>query len=155
MKIILAMKKTKENFAENAISYNIAGLNIDKCRLPGKPEPTRFDPRKHEHSGWRMNATGKECAAYAEKQTGRWPSNLILSHMPDCKKDGLLQTKGNLGGYSYKENNYQVEGFVKSCKPKAPSNYGGEILDKWECSPNCPVHDLNENLASRFFKQLI
>ncbi len=75
--IVLAMKPLDGTFAANALEHGVAGLAIDKGRIPGMAEPTRFDPAKHNHDGWRMNATGEECAANASPQ-GRWPANVIL-----------------------------------------------------------------------------
>lgn len=52
-------------------------LGIDECRVPGSPEPTRFDPSRHSHDGWRMTATGAECADRAAVVAGRYPANLV------------------------------------------------------------------------------
>lgn len=59
-------------------------LRIEENRIPGSPEVTRFDPSRHSHEGWRMNATGVETAAKAKALTGRWPANFALSHCGDC-----------------------------------------------------------------------
>lgn len=75
--IIMAMKPLDGTFASNALKHGVAGLNIDGARIPGQPEATRFDPSRHSHDGWRMNATGRETAENADGK-GRWPSNLIL-----------------------------------------------------------------------------
>ena len=76
--VVLARKPLIGTVVANVLKYGTGALNIDGCRVPGAPEPTRFDPAKHGHDGWRMNATGAECAINASP-LGRWPANLILS----------------------------------------------------------------------------
>ena len=74
--IVVARKPLIGTVAENVQQHNTGALNIDGCRVPGNPEPTRFDPAKHAHEGYRMNATGAQCAERASP-SGRWPANII------------------------------------------------------------------------------
>ncbi len=73
--IAVARKPLIGTMAANLAAHGVGALNIDGCRVPGTPEPTRFDPSKHSHEGWRMNATGEQCAANASS-LGRWPANV-------------------------------------------------------------------------------
>lgn len=75
--IILARKPLIGTVAANVGTHGTGALNVDGCRIEGKPEPTRFDPARHSHDGWRMNATGAECAVNAHP-AGRWPANVVL-----------------------------------------------------------------------------
>jgi site-specific DNA-methyltransferase (adenine-specific) len=69
--IVLARKPLSEKtVAANVLKWGTGALNIDGCRVEGAPEPTRFDPTKHSHEGWRMNATGAECYARAMGREG-------------------------------------------------------------------------------------
>ncbi|AEG14368.1 DNA methylase N-4/N-6 domain protein [Desulfofundulus kuznetsovii DSM 6115] len=82
---VLARKPLSEkNVAENVLRWGTGALNIDGCRIPGTPEATRFDPSKHRHDGWRMTATGRDCAERAQAKGGRWPANLVLNHTVEC-----------------------------------------------------------------------
>ena len=74
--IVVARKPLIGTVAENVQRHGTGALNIDGCRVEGTPEPTRFDPAKHGHEGWRMDATGAECASRASS-LGRWPANVI------------------------------------------------------------------------------
>jgi len=74
--ICLARKPLTGTIAGNLAEWGVGALNIDGCRVEGTPEPTRFDPAKHGHDGWRMDATGDQCAANASP-LGRWPANII------------------------------------------------------------------------------
>lgn len=91
--IVVAMKPLDGTFAQNALKHGVAGLNIDGCRVEGAPAPTRFDPAKHGHEGWRMNATGAECAANASP-LGRWPANLIHDGSEEVLAGFPQQTSG-------------------------------------------------------------
>jgi site-specific DNA-methyltransferase (adenine-specific) len=87
--IILAMKSCEGTYAENAIKYGVAGLNIDECRI-GHNEPlktTNRSPRKEadnsigDASVWNSNnnfSNDKNNVASAN-QKGRWPANVILN----------------------------------------------------------------------------
>jgi site-specific DNA-methyltransferase (adenine-specific) len=76
--ICLARKPLSEGtIAANVLKHGTGAINVDGCRIAGIPEPTRFDPKKHSHDGYRMTATGKECADRAKSVEGRWPANLI------------------------------------------------------------------------------
>jgi site-specific DNA-methyltransferase (adenine-specific) len=55
--IILAMKPPEGTFAENALIWGVAGLNIDGCRIPAQG----VDPYD------------------SLRKSGRWPTNLLLS----------------------------------------------------------------------------
>lgn len=95
--IILARKPLVGTVAANVAQHGTGGLNIDGCRVAGSPEPTRFDPSKHAHDGYRMSATGAECAARAST-SGRWPANVALDSeaaaMLDAQSGELTTNKG-------------------------------------------------------------
>jgi site-specific DNA-methyltransferase (adenine-specific) len=40
------------------------------------------------------------------------------------EQSGSISYGNKPGGYSYSDRQYAVQGFIKDCKPKAPSNYG-------------------------------
>ena len=96
--VTVARKPLVGTVAANVLEHGTGALNIDGCRVEGTPAPTRFDPAKHGHEGWRMNATGAECAANASP-LGRWPANLIhdgseevLALFPDSNGSGPART---------------------------------------------------------------
>lgn len=77
--IVVARKPLSERtVAANVLRWGTGALNIDGCRIEGEPETTRFDPSKHVHEGWRMDATGAETAVRASALPGRWPANVAL-----------------------------------------------------------------------------
>jgi hypothetical protein len=82
--ILVRKPLTEGTVAANVLAYGTGALNIDACRVPGQPASTRFNPEQHQHDGWRMAANGEETAENAAKKEGRWPTDLLLSHAPDC-----------------------------------------------------------------------
>lgn len=70
---------SEKNGALNLLKHGVGAINIDGCRVPGMPEPTRFKPAQHgQMEGWRMSATGEQTAAVAAARGGgRHPGNLL------------------------------------------------------------------------------
>jgi len=80
------------------------------------------------------------------KPGGRWPSNLYLSHTPDCHRIGERRVKGAVavrhksGGNTCHTENTKP--------PMADMTYadadGMETLAAWDCVESCPVRRLGE-----------
>ena len=132
--ILVAMKPCEGSFADNALKHGVAGLWIDGARVEGTPEATRFDPAKHNHDGWRFDATGAETALAAEGK-GRWPANLLLGcacesedHDPDCPVRMLDEQAGpqKSGGSSARRNSPKTRTAYGEFDPDAcPPGIGG------------------------------
>ena len=108
------------NVASNVLKWGTGALNIDASRivtgdnLTGGAYAKSGTPRD---DGWGMQRAG---AGEFQQPTGRWPANVIFSHLPECRQEGT-QLK--------------------------PQSYGGEdgleTAAAWECAPGCPVADLD------------
>lgn len=73
--IIVAMKPTDGTFVNNALTWGVAGLNIDGCRVGFGDGVTKPEYRPNLKNSVYGNATG----GGAWKNTdGRWPANTIL-----------------------------------------------------------------------------
>ncbi|CAG0882202.1 unnamed protein product [Cyprideis torosa] len=99
--IILVRKPLDGTVAANVLKHGTGAINIDGCRVEGAPEPTRFNPDKHAHEGWRMNHTGRQCADSATSKQGRFPANLIhdgsdavVALFPDSQSGGYPKAGG-------------------------------------------------------------
>lgn len=87
--IIMAVKPNEGSYAQNAIKYGVAGLNIDECRIEAngdrdmdKLECSRkpyesSDAHKHSNIG-DCHMLGSE-AILASHNVGRFPANIILN----------------------------------------------------------------------------
>ena len=163
MIITIGRKPFKGAVIDNVTKNHCGGINIDGSRITfqtdGVRKETKRTPRD-DTAVWTDKNSGmkKENSLYADADPrGRFPANLILQHLEGCQCVGQSQTKGKEGGYSYTDKTYKVEGFIGTCKPKAPSNYGGEIVGDWVCVEGCPIRTIDrqgEGLVSRYFKCL-
>ncbi len=123
---------SEKTIAENVMKWGTGGLNIDGCRIP--TDPTVDDPRLGGKGSWKTDKAAKNVyeGGYAGENIqssvlGRFPANVILDEVAGAMLDeqsGKVSYGNKSGGYSYTGASYEVEGFVKNCKPQAPSNYG-------------------------------
>jgi len=83
--IVVALNPVDGNYAQNALTHGVAGLNIDECRVPTDGPSPSVARRAYGApvasvgpSGWRTAARPKP---YSEEHPGelkgRWPANLI------------------------------------------------------------------------------
>jgi DNA modification methylase len=107
--IVLARKPLAGTVAANVLRHGTGALNIDACRVDwdaaslAKDTARRQEPR-HDMTGGRL--LGGETGGYrgdSTSPTGRWPSNVVLTHQP------LVDDTGNIIGDAC------VDGCVPGC----------------------------------------
>jgi site-specific DNA-methyltransferase (adenine-specific) len=83
--IYLARKPLSEpNVAANVLKWGTGGLNIDGSRI-GSNHWTKKDGAHSGSEGGHLQQIAKrEAGVVRESSMGRWPSNIILSHDPNC-----------------------------------------------------------------------
>ena len=143
--IIMAMKPTDGTFAENAIKWGLAGLNIDDCRISTKDNLNGGAYAKNGISrddGWRLKRGG---AGEYKQPSGRWPTNLLFEHTPECKCIGTKQVKtGTAYEPESKEMNRSIYGSTNTLGRECTYGVNGyEEVEKWECTPDCPINILD------------
>ena len=79
--IIMAMKPLDGNYAENAIKYNISGLNIDECRLEEKGKKWE----KPRGGIWKTDTEAK--AILVDNTVGRFPANVLYEDSDDIRNE--------------------------------------------------------------------
>lgn len=131
-------------------------LGVDACRIAtngerlgggsekfdgntgsGYDRPCRNDPE------WQA-ARAAEMTRRVEKATalGRWPTNLVLSHHPECNPNGVKVINGNghwpssRGGGSYKG------GFLGQIDLDECNAI--DVIEAFDCHPDCPVRLIDE-----------
>jgi site-specific DNA-methyltransferase (adenine-specific) len=73
---------------------------------------------------------------------GRWPSNIVLSHTPECVRRGVKIVKGKqltagaLGGYGGNRDGHYEAGTGRDHAPD-------EEVEDWECSTGCPIAEMD------------
>lgn len=139
---VLAMKPLDGTFAENALKHGIAGLNIDGGKIGAEI--------RHNSSASRNDIYGQFKGQENEgRQTrGRYPSNLLLSHHPECRETGVKKIKNPSGSVSGNEPSnpaLNVYGqYGRKAFDKHSDKDGIETVEAWECVEGCPVRILDE-----------
>lgn len=150
--IVLARKPLKRTVASNVTCYGTGALNIDGCRIAG--DNPSVDRRQHAAPAKSVGATGWVTTArppsYNDDREGellgRWPSNVLTSHVTECVYLGTSMVAGReirrptekmlpFGGGAGMD--YEVVHFPD------------EEVENWDCAPGCPVGELGD--VSRFY----
>jgi site-specific DNA-methyltransferase (adenine-specific) len=130
--IILARKPPERSIFANVLKHDTGGLNIDACRTPGPKGDGVWGTSDKTTNSERMFNTSPTRDDYRSEQheLGRWPTNLVLTHSPDCEQVGQREMCDEA-----------------SHRPKA------ETIAQWRCVPGCPIPSLDEQKqdASGFF----
>jgi len=139
--ICMAQKPPEgKRMTDNVLKWGVGAVNIDDSRVgKTREKPQTMGSKKTSNCYGEINVEGGK--VYTE---GRFPANLVLTHHPDCELIGNKDVgKSKEGGYTYETKTYEVEGFLPKCKPKSPSNYGTETVEKWNCVEGCPIKEID------------
>jgi site-specific DNA-methyltransferase (adenine-specific) len=148
---ILVFRKPIEGstVAENVLKYGTGGMNIDATRVKHS-SPEDFEKHKAmvdhiKEKGGSMADSWKNSSdlsgASEVKTAGRWPPNVVMTHVPDCKRVGTNTVKAPV-----------INRFTDGMKPFGEgaghpyesSGGGTEEVAVWDCIPGCPVKALDE-----------
>lgn len=85
--IVVARKPLAEKtVAANVLAHGCGGINVDACRVEGGPIASAGGTRR---SGGIMGAS-QPLGGWEPSHTGRWPSNVVLSHVALTDDDGTV-----------------------------------------------------------------
>lgn len=132
-------------------------LNIDAGRImyeAGGSLATNPSLRKliNGGNGGHVIATETKRRVVIPSSIGRWPSNILLCHLPDCRCLG--HTKLNAGKSvnakrsGEDSNESRKRGSDFAMKPGARRG-GEETVPTWECVDGCPVRELGQQSGDR------
>lgn len=151
------------NVASQVLATGTGAINIDGTRVGYAKGEVDFDrqQRQQRSEGSIEGAfgaaalIGKEIPTY--KHEGRWPSNLVLSHSPDCKRVGT-KTVENVGGASSGGTAFgQGSGWNPHNNRVTEIDRTPDEVPVYECAEGCPVAVMDRQSsevtggASRFF----
>ena len=149
--ITIAMKPCEGGFVDNALKWGVCGFNIDECRIELQKEGE--DPRLGGNGSWKTDRGMKKVYGgglagneITSSPKGRFPSNTILTHHPECKMIGLKKVKSD-AHYSYPDSKGVLNfGFKKMEDQGNPhtGEDGLETVEEWSCHPDCPVKILDD-----------
>lgn len=132
---------SESTIAKNVLKHGVGGINIDENRISTNDKWQRNNKTDDKYFGHKAN--------YKEiDKAGRWPSNLVLSHNPDCEMIGEKRVKvkpsGPNAGCKGKDG---FLGTLQNEKNDVQNNYVGqnglETVQSWQCTEGCPVSELD------------
>ena len=143
-------------------------LQIDRCRVSAPDGVPRFinraDPSVHTFGD---GVSGSNRTGEIDASTGRWPPNLLFSHVPPsedspgCVEVGTRAVGAGervIGGPPRANRGEMADRWNTEAsrdRSAATMNYGTETIAAWRCVDGCPVAELNrqEENCARFFPQ--
>lgn len=162
IKLIIVGRKplSEKSIAENVLKHGTGGINVDGTRistqgsLNGGAYAKNPTPRAGEDKWTQGNS---QCfkrggAGDFKQPLGRWPSNVILQHKPECRKigtqvvgkgDPIIDGEDRVGPTHEGYQRPQASMFSHTLKGLRRT-LGEETVDQWECVEGCPVQDLSE-----------
>lgn len=143
--IIVARKSTGFNTTvANVLEHGTGALNIDACRTAvTDPDYARNAPadRGHEHNKSRQSdyrlTSGRSSAL------GRWPTNVVLTHAPDCEQVGTRMVRNPSGSVTGDEPSAIVDAVYAERRRVPYQARETETVAVWDCAPGCPVAELD------------
>lgn len=183
--IALARKPLDGTLAENLLKWGTGALNVDGCRVA---HAGAADLAAHEAQvaaikarGGSMDESWKNSSdlsgANEVNSKGRWPTNVLLVHHPDCKRVGATEVSANptwdtpnrktepsaftgkkvsrvrhangRDGEPSAERRYDDKGSTNFAPLPGARRDATESVDVWECVDSCPVHQLNAQGGER------
>lgn len=157
---ILIRRPLEGTVIRNLLRHGTGALNIDASRIfTDWDEPDRPDSWKRSGHSAKPEAekiaappgTGINC-----HPLGRWPSNLLLSHSPGCRRVGSRVVKGDPRGdcKGTRPGGFYSPGSDSGSGEPNARVYGDQEIPLYDCVDGCPVKILEGQKAfsSRFFK---
>lgn len=167
--IIVARKPLAGTVAANVAKHGTGGLNVDACRVAavgGSPaEARRESARVSGNAPMQERVLGIETAVEAEsmgrigrrgsaevymaeragERIGRFPANVVLSHLPECRCVGTKRVRAISGGA---QTSVGYHGGITAGERHADAD-GMETVEAWECIEGCPVAELDRQSGPR------
>lgn len=150
--IAVARKPLEGSVAENVLEWGTGAINVDGCRV-GKDTITQRQKDMSKYHGNNLGAgSHTHMTGVTTTTTGRWPSNVLFTHHPDCECIGngkVKSTNCNSGG---KPNGrlWVDNGHWKERKPGGYADKEGtETVLVWNCVEGCPIRLLDQQSGDR------
>lgn len=88
--VAMAQKPVKRTYAANVLAHGTGGLNVDGCRVDAAGRPLRVGHGQDTagKSVYGSGGPGGGSQAAGVTDVGRWPTNVVLSHLPLLDENG-------------------------------------------------------------------
>lgn len=146
--LLLRAPLSEKTVATQVLVTGTGCINIDGCRVgtskrvPGGISRTAGTSLSGSVDGSLRRETGAEGGH--NPNLGRWPTNVVLVHGPGCQRDGTRKVRGNptsqvfRDAYGGEASTTFLRGWSHPGNQHSDSD-GTEMVDIWECQPDCPV----------------
>jgi len=151
--VTVARKPLDGTVATNALNWGSGGINIDASRIGNGGGTSRSNqmpyPKTAEGKEDRSGTWARTGHDIVEIHAGRWPANMIMSHLAGCNSLGLTKVKGNRTdtrpeGNGYREDRTQWRFRPTEATKRGYSDDDGtETVESWECVEGCSVAGLD------------
>jgi hypothetical protein len=140
----------EKTVAAQVLKTGTGAINVDVCRIStsdnliGGAYAKEGTDRYDGYENWRYKRLGG--AGEYKQPTGRWPSNLLLIHHPECVNEGVKKVKAGAEGAGKLWSHYRDEKLdqAKVKKSNIADSDGLETIPNWICHPSCPVKLLDK-----------
>ena len=158
--VTVTRKPIEGTVARNVLKWGCGGINIDASRI-GLMTDTEVK-RSGMSTGMPLHEGGHKPISWRESAfpQGRWPANLILSHLPTCQNHGTVDIPAgpptpsgmdrinmNMAMHGARPNTYQKDTPVAPADRRNPD--GTETVPVWVCVEGCPVAALDGQSGER------
>jgi site-specific DNA-methyltransferase (adenine-specific) len=158
--ILMAVKPLEGTIAESVIQHGVGALNVKGCRLGTAGGTRKVDPERYRTIGVALEGSADGSLNGGTKealQAGRWPPNVALTHHPECVEVGTKRIKNMGGDISLVAGNsprktkavYGEFGTRGGPWKKHGDESGFETVPVFDCHPDCPVRQLDEQAGDR------
>lgn len=156
--IVLARKPLEKglSIAENVLKWGTGAINIDASKISVSENDKNHRENPSQGNSGENSIFGVGGHNGNLQQDGRFPSNVILTHHPECKCLGLKKVKSS-AHHTHKYNSKHTidNTFLKGLKDgddfgnKFSDENGEETTENWECHYDCPIKILDEQSGER------
>ena len=142
--ILLARKPLPSTVAANVLAYGTGAINVDGCRVEHDAASAAWVERWSGHDGHpRALYGGNIGAQFGGSPAGRWPTNLVLVHHPDCAEVGTTTVRGD-GHHPARRGAGGLSTSGHAGQAGLAERYAGdEVVPVMACVPGCPVAELD------------
>lgn len=148
----LCRKPVEQTVAENVLRYGTGGLWIDGCRVSASDVfGGGATMSSSGHTLGKFNRTHTPGDLKPGSPLGRWPSNLVLIHGPECRRSGHHTVQSRAPVLNRKRGaGYHVDNKVFGAGTGEFSSVGYgdenglETVAAWTCQDGCPVATLDQ-----------
>lgn len=141
--IVVARKPFRSSLGANLLEHGTGGLHVEASKLAGIP-PSVPQPAFGSETGLTYGMqTGEGRNGEMSESSGRWPPNVLLSHLPACRPAAVIKVRNRGGRLTGKEPSARTGTVYEGTRDRQAftphGENGRERVQAWLCGEGCPV----------------